>query len=162
MKKTLSILLALAMVTTLSTSVSANQSTVTYTVGPALGSYTVTIPETIIVLPTDNDVSIKATTNLDNGQTLRVGVETSGFADTDGKITLTNGSVGTVDTYFYYGDSETKITTASNIVAEFQGLKTDVSDPTKPLKVKGIDTTGKAAGTYSKTIEFTVSVDTIQ
>jgi ubiquitin len=135
---------------------SGTETTATYIVPD---SYTVTIPETIAVGQNNNDnnVSVTATTNLADGETLAVKV-TNGIDDTDGNITLTNDSVGTMGTYFYYGDPETKITTSNNIVAEFTGQNSDATDLNRDLKVKGVDPTGKAAGTYTKTIELTVSV----
>jgi len=155
MKKIMSILISAAMITALTLPAYAEETTVTYIIPD---SYTVTIPETITVGQNNNDnnVSITATTNLADGQTLRV-TATSGIEDEAGKITLVN-VANTTETYLYYG-LETKITTSNNIVAEFTGQNTEATDLNRDLKVKGIDPTGIAAGTYTKTIEFTVSMN---
>jgi uncharacterized protein YxeA len=157
MKKILAIFIAAALIVALTFTVYAEEATVTYIVQD---SYTVTIPETITVGQNNNDnnVSITATTYFADGQTLAVKV-TNGIDDTNGNITLTNISANTAETYLYYGDPETKITTLNNTVAEFTGQNDNTSDLSMGLKVKGIDPTGKAAGTYTKTLEFTISVN---
>lgn len=155
MKKLLAVLLTTAMVLTLSMSTLAQESTVTYEMA---GSYTVTIPETIVVGQIDNNVPITATTNLPVGQILRIKLA-NGMENENGDIVLKNGFTNSAITRFYYGDVQTEITTSNNTVAEFVNQNIEATDANRALKVRGIDPAGKAAGTYSKTVEFTVSLD---
>lgn len=162
MKKILSILLALAMISAISVSAFAADTeikqdsdpktantNVTYTVDSV---YTVVIPETVSL---GNDIVItSAAMNID--------------VDEKVNVTITDGITNSVVTLARTGDINTKLTsnvqlngsdiTNTTVVAQFLGNSTTAVTGTGTLSVGGPNETNIKAGSYTGTLIFSVEL----